>query len=381
MRGDYQIVPYRPDLKQQVVELQRHLWSPSPALNTAYLEWKHERNPYVDAPLIYLALCDGRAVGMRGFCGARWQVGNDGRTVLVPIAGDSVIAPEHRNRGLFTEIMVVALGDLASRGYTHTFNLGAGPVTFLVALATGWRAIGWLRPVIRRQRVGFDVRRIRDRLAGLPVLWRCAHWLPGASSRENRHAFQRLDRNARRPGPQVSPHVSVTPAPRPVAMAELVERIGRDGRIRHVKDPRYFAWRFQDPLYAFRFAFWDDARLQAYLVLGKPVSPHEDGARVIIVDWEATNEQVLDELLRAVIRLGGFPELMIWSATLPDTTRALLRDHGFEPLVEGSDQTARLRPSVLIRPVSDEGLPDQWVLDGRSLLDMDNWDVRLVDRM
>jgi hypothetical protein len=36
---------------------------------------------------------------------------------------------------------------------------------------------------------------------------------------------------------------------------------------------------------------------------------------------------------------------------------------------------------VLIRPVSDEGLPDQWVLDGRSLLDMDNWDVRLVDRM
>jgi hypothetical protein len=72
---------------------------------------------------------------------------------------------------------------------------------------------------------------------------------------------------------------------------------------------------------------------------------------------------------------------MIWSATLPDTTRALLRDHGFEPLVEGSDQTARLRPSVLIRPVSDEGLPDQWVLDGRSLLDMDNWDVRLVDRM
>ena len=44
---NYEFVRYQPDLKGQVVELQTHLWSPSLALNTAYFEWKYERNPYL----------------------------------------------------------------------------------------------------------------------------------------------------------------------------------------------------------------------------------------------------------------------------------------------------------------------------------------------
>jgi GNAT superfamily N-acetyltransferase len=381
MRPSYEVIRYRPDLKQQVVELQRHLWSPSPALNTACLEWKHEQNPYVDAPLIYLALCDGQVVGMRGFCGARWQVGHEGQTVLVPIAGDFVIAPEHRDRGLFTKIMTAALVDLAAHGYTYVFNLGAGPVTFVGSLAMGWRAIGSLRPVIRRERVGFDLRRVRRLVSRLPVLWRCAELVPTRPSGADRHPFRHLDRRAGRLGPHVSAHVSVARAPRPEAMAELVGRIGGDGRIRQVRDPRYFAWRFQDPLFAYRFLFWEDARLEAYLVLRSPVSRTQNGARVSIVDWEATSGEARDELLQAAIRLGRFSELMTWSATMPETTRALLRDRGFEPCVEGPEQTARLLPSVLIRPVSDEGLRGAWVLCGRRLLDMNNWDVRLLDRM
>jgi hypothetical protein len=164
-------------------------------------------------------------------------------------------------------------------------------------------------------------------------------------------------------------------------MAELVERVGGDGRIRHVRDAQYFAWRFQDPRHAFRFGFWEDAGLQAYLVLQKPISPNQHRAPINIADWEATSERVLAELLHAVIRLGRFAELMTWSATLPEWTQALLRDHGFEPLVEGSGPTAHLRPSVLIRPISDGGRQDKWELGGRRLLDMTNWDVRLLDRM
>ncbi|HKZ41902.1 MAG TPA: hypothetical protein VJ044_13135, partial [Candidatus Hodarchaeales archaeon] len=56
MDSKYTMANYQPEFKKQVVELQKHLWSPSAALNAAYLEWKYERNPYLDTPLIYLAL-------------------------------------------------------------------------------------------------------------------------------------------------------------------------------------------------------------------------------------------------------------------------------------------------------------------------------------
>jgi hypothetical protein len=70
-----EFVRYQPDLKGQVVELQTHLWSPSLALNTAYFEWKYERNPYLVEPLIYLVMYHGKAIGMRGFFGVQWEGG------------------------------------------------------------------------------------------------------------------------------------------------------------------------------------------------------------------------------------------------------------------------------------------------------------------
>ena len=83
IRGaDYEIVSYRPEFKSQVAELQRHQWGPDATLNAAYLEWKYERNPYLSTPLIYLALHGEHVVGMRAFCGGRWEVGEP--TQLLP---------------------------------------------------------------------------------------------------------------------------------------------------------------------------------------------------------------------------------------------------------------------------------------------------------
>ena len=79
--------------------------------------------------LIYLALCKEKVVGMRGFYGAKWEVGDSRQTAFVLCAGDLVIEPEHRRRGLFPRIMATALTDLAARGYAYVFNLSASTVT------------------------------------------------------------------------------------------------------------------------------------------------------------------------------------------------------------------------------------------------------------
>ena len=89
------------------------------ALNAAYLEWKYESNPYVKEPLIYLAMNQGRAVGMRGAFATKWQIGNRDHTFLIPYPDDFVIDPENRNQGLMTRIMKFAINDLGERGFDH----------------------------------------------------------------------------------------------------------------------------------------------------------------------------------------------------------------------------------------------------------------------
>jgi len=70
---EYEILKYRPEFKEHLLELQTHLWSPDLALNRAYFEWKYDHNPYINPPLIYIALYNGQVVGMRGLMGAAWQ--------------------------------------------------------------------------------------------------------------------------------------------------------------------------------------------------------------------------------------------------------------------------------------------------------------------
>src|SRR5262245_51186770 len=118
----YEVVPYRAALKPQIVSLQQHLWWGGAPINTAYLEWKYERNPYLPSPLLYVALYQGRVVAMRGLFGSCWEVGADSARHLVPCADDFVIAPAHRNRGLAGRIMTAPFADPALRPFDVVFS-------------------------------------------------------------------------------------------------------------------------------------------------------------------------------------------------------------------------------------------------------------------
>ena len=105
---------------------------------------------------------------------------------------------------------------------------------------------------------------------------------------------------------KINSRVTLSKTARPRAMAELAERIGYDGRIRHVRDEQYFSWRFQNPLSEYRFLFWDNGRLDGYLVLYMKVYPPGDDEWAYIVDWDAINGNVWHDLLQAAIQWGNF---------------------------------------------------------------------------
>ena len=370
----HEIVRYDPGLKEQIARVQRHLWSEDLGLNTAYFEWKYEQNPYGKVPHLHVAISEGRVVGMRGMFGACWEVGSPPRRVLAPCADDFVIDPEHRNKSLGGVIMRAAATDSALGDYEYAFNLSPGPVTFMSGLVAGWRPVGSMRPVRRTSARSDLVDRMAARLKKMPLVWRYSDPLVRSYHR-GLGVFRALDRRGRRV--RASSEVRLEVAPPAAAMAELVARLGHDGRIRHVRDETYLRWRYRDPLHDYRFLVRGADRLQGYLVLQAHRVDAERGVR--IVDWEATTPEIRTELLRAALEWGHFPEVNAWTASLASETSDSLARVGFVPTSSGSQ--LRGAAPILIRPVGRTATTADPTIEGRRLLDPTNWDMRMIYSM
>jgi hypothetical protein len=361
----YEIVPYAPRFDAQIAELQTHLWCRDPARNAAYFHWKYGENPYFPEPLIRLATWRGRVVGMRGMIGTLWQVDGADSAHLFPHGDDLVIAPEHRNRRLVSEIMRSLLAEASRRGFPFALSLSAGAVTFVASLAAGWRSAGSFQPVRLKAP---PPRRLARRVPGVARLER---WL---RVRPARDPFARLDREGSRTGP-----VSLSADPRPDAMAALVARLPWDGRIRHVRDATYFAWRLRNPFREYRFIFAGGEELEGYLVLHHSRADRADAERVWIADWEATNETVRERLLATALAWGRFSFVRAWAAAAPESAAHQLRARGFAPLPgEGIKWRSE---GLLVRALGERDPPRPWRVGNRDLLDIADWDVRMLYSM
>ena len=336
----YRFVRYDPVHKPGIARLQRHLWSPDEALNLAYFSWKHEANPYVSAPQVYLALFHDEPVAMRAHMGSCWEAGELQKPQLLFSLGDLVVAPEHRRRGLTTRLRHAALPELAGSGMPYLVTLSAW-ITRESMLRAGWRTPGPLL-ALRRPRRG---ERGKD-------------WEP----------FRSLDAQFLDSGP--SPEgLSVTASPRGRAMADLVRRLDSDGRIRHVRDETYFAWRFGNPRRAYRFVHLGGERLEAYLVLQTRLGGGID--RVRILDWEGETAAARRALLLGALeRIGDSVEIVV--SAFRDSDRAALQAAGF---IEQRDRTVKDAETVPMVYRVDRSDPP-WLLGGLDLLELSNWDHR-----
>jgi acyl carrier protein/GNAT superfamily N-acetyltransferase len=370
----HRIIKYEPSYKQALAELTKGLWSSDIDLNLRYFAWKYENNPYTDTIHVYLAFHNDELVGMRGFYPSLWEAGLPPRCFPVLVADDLLVREDHRNRGLVTRIMRAAYADLRESGTRFLFNLSGQTLTVLGSLSMGWRSIGMLKPMGLSSLRG----RFRNKLGAMPYFWRYAN-SPILKDPADKNQFARLDDARRRLSGSGStgPAIVITDHPRPKEMATLVERIPYDGRIRHVRDESYFDWRFRNPLHDYRFLFAGDETLDGYLVLKRLVD--SKNRRVNIVDLEGIDGRVQEALLRDAVTTGAFVNLVSWTATTSDNLLSRLRALGFGPVDEES--TALGCPCFLVRPTDDRHLDDQWFLGETPLLDLSNWDIRMLYSM
>jgi hypothetical protein len=158
-------------------------------------------------------------------------------------------------------------------------------------------------------------------------------------------------------------------------MAGLVERIGHDGRIRQVRDERWFAWRCADPFACNRYAFVDaGGQLEGYLVV--QARSHRPVDHTAIVDVEASHPAVLEDLLDTALGQLSIDRLVVWCATLGSDTRSALVRRGFEP-VPAPTSAADPRAALLARrlPAADALAA---ALGARSVERLADWDIRMA---
>jgi hypothetical protein len=340
-------------------------------VNAAYFKWKYENNPYMPMPLIYMALHQGKIIGMRGFYGAKWEMAQPTQTWPILCTGDSVVATEYRRRGIFTKISEAALKDLASMDHMYVFSLSLSSGALTGSMKLGWRSVGHLQ-IMTRESIRAKFSEHAERYLGNSRVVRSVLLFPDTSTRP---CFHHLDRNIEKVRSRLNSYVSIEESPRPGEMAELIRRIGHDGRIRHIRDENFFRWRFKNPLSVYRFIFWKDTKMEGYLVLQTRLD--EDNANANIIGLEAINARVRSDLLHAAVHFGHFDKLAVWSASLQNEEKTLLKNYGFKYLNEKLSVEHSV-PMVFVMALRDALPHSEWLIGNLRLLNRDDWDLRMI---
>ena len=113
----------------------------------AFFTWKHAQNPFGPS-LAWVALADGELAGFRTFLRWEFTVGGDVRRAVRAV--DTATHPEHRGRGVFSELTRHGLEALPAAGVDFVFNT-PNDQSRPGYLKMGWEVVGRL-PVRTRPR-------------------------------------------------------------------------------------------------------------------------------------------------------------------------------------------------------------------------------------
>jgi hypothetical protein len=373
--GNYEIIRYEPRYRGEVLELLEPLWGPNREINESYLDWKYFRNPYAGNPIIYLALHEKRVVAVRPLWPCCWESASPDKYRCVQDA-DAIVHPDYRGQGLLRKMISIELKELENDRYDFDITLSAGQQSSISNTKMGWLKVGELsRLHWRPMKNASWLRQIGRKVPLLPSMYR--HFRKDATQRRSSNnafqPFQALDHNYERGLRFGGSGIVLDNCPRPAAMAMLVSGQSSNGRIRHVRDEKFYQWRYENPFSEYRFLFHEKTELEGYLVLQQ--SSHANSDSCLIVDWEFTNMKVFSDLVRATTLWGKFESISIWSATLGSNIVKLLRGLGFQGAEEDETTGDLFCSPILVKPLCE---PNNWSMGGRDILNIANWDLRPI---
>lgn len=364
------IIRYDPLYNDQICELEKEIWTPDPAVNKSYLQWKYLDNPYAVSPKIYLALREGKVVAVRCLNESKWQLGNngDGFTALCP--GDTVIHPDHRNNAVYLELTKFLMNDLYELGYRYLFSFSAGPTTLLYSLAIGWKSIGRIRTMSKDSDPRTAVRKIMSnhKMSKLIKNTKAAEFLRRAVNKFGRR--KSLDYHKKLPA-----HIRVEENPVPGEMAALAGKLVKENKLVLTRDEKFYKWRYGNPFSKYVFLYWYDKEMKGCLVAQTSKFKNDYMENFNIIELEGVNSEIRMDLLKSAVSLLDSRSITIWSNMLDENCRKLLALNGFIES-KSTSSAAEHTPTVLVTVTRGPAKVIEY--RGTDLLDINNWDLKML---
>ncbi|MET0902435.1 MAG: GNAT family N-acetyltransferase [Acidimicrobiales bacterium] len=175
-----------------------------------FFRWKHEESPFGPSPG-WVAVERGSIVGFRTFL--RWEYERaDGEVLRAVRAVDTATHPDHQGKGIFRQLTLRALDELAQEGVGFVFNT-PNSQSRPGYLKMGWTEVGRLPTSVRFTSLRSPWRMVRSRVPA-------ERW--STPSRAGRPALEVLA------DPSVRELLAIAP----------------DGRFRTRRTPEYLRWRY-----------------------------------------------------------------------------------------------------------------------------------------
>jgi len=322
-----------------------------------FFGWKHEKNPYTEKPLCYLALDGEKVVGHRGFVVQRFE--HEGNTYLFATPGDSMVHPDYRRQGIFSDLVDFSNDDLINKSKVDLFlSLSTTRATTKATKRYGYVPVGERKKLYR-----FSIKNI-------------------FSYRYN----DGIDLNKTISSEKTGHTIEITDEVKKEDIIDLMNSYKKDKKLKNLRDEEFYRWRFEecpnDHVYLY---FWDRDELEAYVSMEKDNFPFF-GLNIdyySLLEYGYTDIKIFEELVRTLTKKLSLPFIMSYIFTRKKEEISILRDHGFKGsesyLINSLQKRGLLDeeglPGILVRPASKKISDKDFYLDNTDTRKEKNWSL------
>jgi hypothetical protein len=347
---DYEIRNYHPDFKNQIINLEKLLWGENIKENTAYFDWKYEKNPYSKEIIGTVGLYKSKVIGFNGISILKWFLGDKKEFFYTIGSTGSCVHVNHRRKGLHTAMVSFIDKKYKKSKFKSMIGFSGNFASIASGLKAGWTPFA-KRKYLRRYNYGEFMKREFLKIFNV-------------KSTKIQNILGKYGR------------IEVTQNVNPMAMANLKEKIPMNKNLIYLyQDLSFLQWRFLNPRVKYIFYYiWNNNKLNGYIV----IKYYNRTGAGKIVDYAYLDVQYFQKILELLITQRHFCLLHILDVNLDKDLAKTLYNFGFHQKDLISKLISKKRKIkkeryFLLKPLKDEKQEDYWYINNLDIRKIENW--------
>lgn len=325
-----------------------------------WFEWKYVENDYLDHVPIFVAELYGNIVGARPFFALELTDTENTLRTIQPC--DTMVHPEHRGQGLFTNMTEYALNFYRDKNIHFVFNFPNS------MSKSGYLKMGWEDVTIIPRWYRFNDLHGIVKSHSKNSLVQVASRLLNVGVK----AYNSLHRYTAR-GPTETIDIEVINSVPSEILVDIYEQ-SKTKNIHAVRDQRFYRWRFANPRYEYRtfVAKRDDTPIGA-VVVGDTYESQLRHVRITeLVPRNELDPGVAAALMEMILNEYEHADLLsVFGDMVPEAKKwGFVSDQQF-PISRFQSST-----HLITRPIEFE---NGWAVDGREITDPSVWSLTYAE--